>query len=306
MKFAMPNTPPSPRSFPREPRLRLDYVYGGVVTYRPGETLAERVLTDFEFVLLQTGSAEYLANGHLRRLLPGSALVARPGFREFFQWDRQSPTRHAYFHFGLAAIPPAWPEPSEWPVHRPNCTITVESLCGEILARAHRQPGGMAHSPDPLIHSLAEALLALFLTSVAGKPGEDPPPRPDPVERALKWMREILDEDPGRPVTLPELARAGGVSAKHLCRVFAASIGRSPMETLRLLRLQLASALLARSNLSVGDIARRCGFDDPLYFSRCFSVAYGMPPRALRERMQKSIPPPASPLPPDLMPRLHW
>ena len=56
----------------------------------------------------------------------------------------------------------------------------------------------------------------------------------------------------------------------------------------------------------MGDIARRCGFDDPLYFSRCFSAAYGLSPRSMRERMQKGIPPPASPLPADLMPRLHW
>lgn len=302
----MPHLPPSHHSFPRAPRLRLDYLYGGVVTYRPGETLAARVLTDFEFVLLQAGSAEYTADGRMRVLSAGSAVIARPGFQEFFQWDRRVQTRHAYFHFGLAAIPPDWPEPADWPIHRPNCTLAVQSLCGEILALAHHQPGGVSHAPDRLIALLVEALMGLFLSPVAGSPGDDQSARPEPAARALKWMREILDGDPGRPVTLAELAKAGGVSAKHLCRVFAASIGHSPMETLRLLRLQLASALLARSNLSVGDIARRCGFDDPLYFSRCFSAAYGMSPRAMRERMQKGIPPPASPLPADLMPRLHW
>jgi AraC family transcriptional regulator len=302
----MPHRPPTPSPFPRAPRLRLDYLYGGVVTYRPGETLAARVLTDFEFVLLQAGSAEYLADGQLRPLRAGSAVLARPGFREFFQWDRRMQTRHAYFHFGLAAIPADWPEPFEWPVHRPNCTLAVQSLCGEILALAHHHPGGVSNPPDRLIALLVEALLGLFLNPPAGMQGDDQAPRPESAARALKWMREILDGDPGRPVTLAELARAGGVSAKHLCRVFAASIGHSPMETLRLLRLQLASALLARSNLSVGDIARRCGFDDPLYFSRCFSAAYGLSPRAMRERMQKGIPPPATPLPADLMPRLHW
>ena len=50
------------------------------------------------------------------------------------------------------------------------------------------------------------------------------------------------------------------------------------METFRLLKLQLAMALLGRSSLAIKEIADRCGFENPLYFTRCFTKLYSQSP----------------------------
>jgi len=111
---------------------------------------------------------------------------------------------------------------------------------------------------------------------------------------------------PHRTLSLPHLSRVAGVNAKHLCRLFRRSLGHPPIETHRLLRLQLALALLTRSNLTVKQIAHRCGFDDPAYFSRCFMKAFRRSPRAVRKRLAGGLPPPPNPLPVDVSPRLSW
>ena len=128
----------------------------------------------------------------------------------------------------------------------------------------------------------------------------------EPVRRAAKFMRERLDSPHFAPFALEELAAAAHVSAKHLCRVFSKELGFSPMKACRLMQFQLAIPLLARSNLSIKEVAERCGFPDQLYFSRAFSQTFGRSPSQARKAMHEGQPPPAIPLPPALMPRLYW
>jgi transcriptional regulator GlxA family with amidase domain len=119
-------------------------------------------------------------------------------------------------------------------------------------------------------------------------------------------MRQQIDDDPARQFSLEEIAAAAGCTDKHLCRIFRQSIGHTPVKVGKLLRLQLSLALLARTNLSIKEVAMRCGFEDPLYFSRCFSQSFKRPPSTIRKDLSKGVPPPPDPLPIDITPRLSW
>ncbi len=67
------------------------------------------------------------------------------------------------------------------------------------------------------------------------------------------------------------------------------------MQAWRLARLDRALILLARSNFSVGEVARLCGFASAFHFSRCFSETFGQSPRALRRALKNgaALPPSA-------------
>jgi AraC-like DNA-binding protein len=290
---------------PRSNRLQLGYLYGGSVRYQPGDSLGPRDLTDYELVLLTEGHAIYQTDTRAYEISPGDLILARPGFREHYTWDRHHYSRHSYFHFGIEAIPHHWPSPEHWPVclHRPD--PAVEGLFHSVLRRNH-QRGAQPVAPPPALDSrLVETLIELLLEPAgASLPGKSE--RPQPLARALKWMRHTIEENPNATVSLDEVARQAGVSPKHLCRIFRQSLGHSPMVTLRLLRLQLAVALLVRSSLAVKEIAAQCGFADPLYFSRCFSAAFERSPSCVRRDLLRGIPPPGNPLPVDLTPRIHW
>ena len=119
-------------------------------------------------------------------------------------------------------------------------------------------------------------------------------------------MRSVLEDEPHRSLRLIDVARRAGVTEKHLCRLFQQSLGHSPMNTFRLLKLRLSLALLSRSNLAINEIADRCGFGNPLYFTRCFTQTYGASPSAIRKQLLGGNAPPPSTLPPEITPRIHW
>jgi AraC-like DNA-binding protein len=80
------------------------------------------------------------------------------------------------------------------------------------------------------------------------------------------------------------IARQLHCSRAHLYRVFAAR-GETVANHVRELRLQRAYDMLTHSNApkeQIGDIAYRCGFEDPVHFTRLFRERFGITPSTLR------------------------
>lgn len=73
-----------------------------------------------------------------------------------------------------------------------------------------------------------------------------------------------------------------GVSETYFYRCFREWAGKSPVEYRNALRLSNAEAMLRHTDMTVGEIAGVVGFEDPFYFSRSFTKAYGCSPRAYR------------------------
>jgi len=240
---------------------------------------------DFEFVWLIAGDAEYRFEGTTVTAPESSIVLCRPG-EDYFRWDPDQRTRHAYFHFNVVGIPSDWPRISQWPLVR----VPPE---GDVLRPMFRHMLTWQMRGDQLIRQLtAGHMLAAFLTGQIATQEVSHDKLPDAVEMALHHLYKSLDEDPAKAIGLDDLADAGAVTPEHLCRLFKASTGLSPAETVRLARLDRAAVLLARSNYAVGQIAEFCGFASQFHFSRRFKEAFGMSPRDLRKKLAEGMTPP--------------
>lgn len=79
---------------------------------------------------------------------------------------------------------------------------------------------------------------------------------------------------------LDELLKSAPYCYDYLCRLFRQELHTTPHKYLTDLRLQAAADVLrAGSGSSITEIARMCGYHDPLYFSRMFKKKYGVSPR---------------------------
>jgi AraC-like DNA-binding protein len=76
-------------------------------------------------------------------------------------------------------------------------------------------------------------------------------------------------------------------SYAHLCRVFRAKYGISPLKYLNAVCISRAKLLLRDTDLPVAVMAQRLGFRDPLYFSQLFRKISGLSPSQYRLRAQK-------------------
>jgi AraC-like DNA-binding protein len=114
------------------------------------------------------------------------------------------------------------------------------------------------------------------------------------IERGLgrppRWLNaaeELLRTRIGDSVGLSELADAVGVNAAHLARVFRARYGISVGEYGRRLRLDWATAEIARDERPIAEIATEAGFADQSHFTRLFRRHVGTTPARFREEARR-------------------
>lgn len=79
-------------------------------------------------------------------------------------------------------------------------------------------------------------------------------------------------------LSIDQFAREMNVSKTSLYRKVKSTVGLSPCELIRSIRIKRSVQLL-KYQKNISDIAFSVGFNDPKYFSRCFKVEYGISPR---------------------------
>jgi signal transduction histidine kinase/ligand-binding sensor domain-containing protein/DNA-binding response OmpR family regulator len=83
-------------------------------------------------------------------------------------------------------------------------------------------------------------------------------------------------------------SREMGVSRGHLYNKIVALTGKTPSEFIRIMRLKRGAQLLGKSQLTIGEIAYKVGFNDPKYFSRYFREEFGIYPSEYAHRIVRN------------------
>ena len=114
------------------------------------------------------------------------------------------------------------------------------------------------------------AVLAQPLASVQTEKEEDPFMR-----RVMQFVEKNLSNS---DADIGAMADACAVSRSVLQRKMKQLVGITPVDFLREARMKHAAQLLRTTDIPVSDVAYRCGYNDPKYFSRCFRQSTGMTP----------------------------
>jgi AraC family L-rhamnose operon regulatory protein RhaS len=102
--------------------------------------------------------------------------------------------------------------------------------------------------------------------------------------RALADVRTRFTQ----PLSVDELSRAAGTNRTTLNEEFRRRTGHSVHSYQIALRLELASALLRDTDLSVAQITPRVGYEDQSHFGRVFRSRYGVSPARYREELRET------------------
>ena len=107
------------------------------------------------------------------------------------------------------------------------------------------------------------------------------------MRRVIKYVEANLANS---DANVTDMASAAAVSSASLYRKMNTLLGVSPANFLQEARLTHAAKLLLKEdNVSVADVACKCGFDNRKYFSKCFKKRYGMSPSDYRSLHLREI-----------------
>ena len=111
------------------------------------------------------------------------------------------------------------------------------------------------------------------------KSGED---RVDSSRVYLDYAVELIHREYSGRLTVSDICEKIGISEPYLFRLFKKEFGKSPKRYISDLRITQSKILLARTDMTVSEIASAVGFDDVLAFSKFFSLNTKKSPTAYR------------------------
>lgn len=98
----------------------------------------------------------------------------------------------------------------------------------------------------------------------------------------LDELLTAINREPGKKWNFAAEARRTGVTMRHWTRIFSKCTGMPPHRFLNTCRMRLAKELLSSGNLSIKEIAEKCGFDTASEFSRFFRKNSSLTPGEYR------------------------
>ena len=100
------------------------------------------------------------------------------------------------------------------------------------------------------------------------------------VAAAIRFIREHAH----RRIGVTDVLAVVPIARRALEKRFREQLARSPLEEIRRVRVDRAKQLLAQSELSMPQVAERCGFATAAWFSSAFRALVGETPSAYRAR----------------------
>jgi len=215
---------------------------------------------------------------------PGEVALMRPGV--LHDYGPLEPTwAYTWVHFQPRR---EWLDLLNWPelapglmrinLDDPELRERIETALARTLTRYQ---GPYDRRQLFALNALEEALLWCDLQNPLSHSGGIDPR----IMRVVAYLNENLTER----TTLAALADLAGMSVSHLSHLFYRQIGMGPIKYLDIQRLEHARRLLEKTDLPVGAIAERAGFE-LRYFSLHFKQHTTLSPRDYRKRASAKSP----------------
>ena len=122
----------------------------------------------------------------------------------------------------------------------------------------------------------SEGVLLYTLSCLGARRAAEEPPRSEGL--AARMKKYLDDHYADSSLGAAALGTEFQYNPKYCAAVFKKHMGMGVNGYLRMIRIQHACNYMKGGITQVADVARLCGFEDPLYFSRVFRRATGAPP----------------------------
>lgn len=262
-------------------RLDLTYFYSGKETCDPGYTWGPGVKDSYKLVFVHEGRGTYSLNGKLHHLREGQGFVVYPDMLLYMRADEAEPWTHSWLAFHGECVESLLDQvhlTREAPVFELSDAKWFDLWLDQLhTAHAMDRNGGL------MIHSLLYRIVASWLEELLVPIKQQPALRAK--DRYVKKATEYLKANYSNKLSITELASRIGIDRIYLSALFKEHDLQSPQAYLLQVRMDKACELMSNPELTVSEIARSVGYQDPLLFSKMFKKVKGTSPSHYRQTM---------------------
>ena len=229
------------------------------------------------------GKGVFQVNGKTYQLGENDGFMICPNTIVYYQADMQQPWSYAWVGFnGFKAE--AYLNQAGLKAGHPVFRYDFDSFLKDCLFRMIDTKDQIKGREIRLLGLLYEFLSRLIETAGSDRtPGKSSNRKEEYIKKALEYIQMNYS----RKISINEIAYHVGLDRSYLYSLFLEYLKASPQEFLISFRLDKSCELMNNSSLSIGDISRSVGYEDPLRFSKVFKKEKGLPPKEFRKTQDK-------------------
>lgn len=164
-----------------------------------------------------------------------------------------------------------------------RCRIPGMIHPGYLTGTKAYDPGDESHTTPPRQLHIKAAVLELLAILLENAQSLRSGPTSEQTQM-ITLAIEFITENFSRPdLTLDDIAESVNLSDDYFGMLFRQHVGTTPMRYLKTVRIEQSRLLLQKTDLTIGQVAQRVGFKDPLHFSRVFRNETRTSPRKYRQ-----------------------
>lgn len=227
------------------------------------------------------GSGRFVVGDQTYHLHTGEGFLICPGVVTYYQADKEDPWEYSWVGFhglqaefyltqaGLNATHPTFRYDRDQ-----ELVEYLELMTSTKMSNTAR---------DMKLTGLLYLILSLLVECAQEESRMD-----NKENRKEVYVRKVIDfieMNYSSKFTVTQIADFVGLDRSYLCSIFKEYIHSSIQEYLIHYRMNKACELMNNTQLSIGDISRSVGYDDPLLFSKMFKKLKGSSPKSYRNMM---------------------
>ncbi|MEW4371064.1 AraC family transcriptional regulator [Paenibacillus kandeliae] len=159
---------------------------------------------------------------------------------------------------------------------KPMLPPTLSSFYEQLLSTSH-QPAGDIHAQG-ILYQIMYELIARLPVPDHGKG------RSRSKELHIRQAIDYIETNYSQKITVLDISHSVRLDRTYLSSLFKEKFGLSLQAFMLEYRMNRAVELLQHTALSIGEISRSVGYDDPFLFSKMFKKLKGVSPKHMRSQ----------------------
>lgn len=249
----------------------------GYARCEPLHSFGPAVRPNYVLHYIVDGQGKFRTEDEEYSLQAGQGFLIEPGVQTFYQADCENPWTYLWIGFEGARAGDYMRDlgfGGSHPVYQCSCGERLRQIVLKMLKN---------NTYTVANEYLLEGLLYTFLSELAADlniaPASGESGRNLYVQKAVEFIHNNYSNAAG----VSDIAAFVGIDRSYLYTLFRQTVQMSPSEYLTNYRLTRAAELLMITDLSVESVARSCGYQDAMVFSKNFKKKTGLSPSAYRK-----------------------